>query len=108
MQQVIKTKAGDVTLVGKLSMPSGNSGQRLIYCKALCFCGNIFYPNFFNLKYGKTKSCGCYLIKVTGERSHIHGHATKKCNSKTHITREYQSWTSMTQPCYNPNNTGYK
>jgi hypothetical protein len=63
--------------------------------KCECKCGNIRTMTISNLRSGHTKSCGC----LKREKSIMHG-MTK--------TPEYDTWASMIQRCYNPNNPAYK
>lgn len=48
-----------------------------------------------DLRNGKTKSCGCSRI--------IHGHATKRVNSKI-----YRAWADMIQRCTNSSHRAYQ
>ena len=65
--------------------------------KCVCDCGNIGSYFLFNLKSGKTKSCGC-LYKESRATNVTHGH------SKTPL---YVCWKSMKSRCYNKNRKDY-
>ena len=69
-------------------------------CK--CDCGNYRIVSASGLRYGHTKSCGCYQKEQS----------TKLCKSRaTHNcskSRLYHIWTGIKQRCLNPNNPDYK
>jgi hypothetical protein len=59
-----------------------------------CICGTIKTVDYYSLKNGLTKSCGC-------DRKNNLKHSL--CNSP-----EYNSWNNMKIRCNNPNHKGYK
>lgn len=65
--------------------------NKLFKCK--CSCGNIKTVLGFQLKSGKSKSCGCLQVESTA-RNITHGMSK---------SREYKIWTAMWQRCTNPN-----
>jgi len=71
-------------------------GRRLWLCK--CDCGNTTEVLYASLKYGNTKSCGCYRSVWTINRFTSHG-----------LTRtpEYRAWISIKSRCYNPKTSHY-
>jgi len=70
--------------------------------KCKCDCGNETVVRQGCLRNGDTKSCGCLHAQLASERKTIHG------QSHTHVTKEYRTWQSMKNRCYNPNERSYK
>ena len=74
-------------------------GQVLWWCK--CDCGVVGLFRSSSLRYGSTKSCGCYRRSRTGAMSkgncftRTHGHCS---GGKT--SRAYYSWSAMLKRCY--------
>lgn len=69
----------------------------------VCDCGNTKTFDFYNLKKGKTKSCGCLYKETRGKQgfcNYKHGEANK--------TVEYATWKSMIRRCNNMNVKDYK
>lgn len=65
------------------------------YVLAKCDCGVLKKIRFFNIKYGKVKSCGCL----------------RKESAKTHgmwRTPTHQSWAKMKDRCNNPKDLHYE
>lgn len=73
-----------------------NAGRQRLICK--CDCGTEKEFDAYNLKSGKSKSCGCLRIQLTIKRNTKHG---MSCSC------EYSSWTYMIQRCSNPNFSEY-
>ena len=67
--------------------------------KCLCDCGNYTNVIGTQLRNGKTKSCGCLRVTISGQN-----HATHR---KTH-TRLYNIYKGMVRRCYNKNDKDYK
>lgn len=76
------------------------------YWNFLCDCGNTISVEYYAVKLGNTKSCGC-LHKETshlnGKANTVHGHTKRSGYSS-----EYISWTTMRQRCYKKENHNYK
>jgi len=69
--------------------------------ECVCDCGNKTSVSSYNLRHGRTKSCGCFGQEVrsrNGRANFKHG----KSNSS-----EYGSWSAMLQRCNNKNNNAY-
>jgi hypothetical protein len=69
-------------------------------CK--CDCGNIRSISAYNLKKGKSKSCGCLqkeYASILGKTKIKHGMIN---------TKEYKVWSGMKTRCYNKNRDAYK
>lgn len=75
--------------------PAGRGGKET-YWLSLCFCGNLSVAASGNLRWGKTKSCGC----LEGTINHKHCQGGK-------YSPEYQTWKGMIQRCTNPNKNSY-
>lgn len=67
--------------------------------RMLCDCGNETTVQLSHLRSGNTKSCGCLPKETNIKLKTIHGEADK--------TKEYQTWRSIKNRCYNKNNPRY-
>lgn len=82
-----------------MSYPNEKSHRLRHYFLAECpFCKTLFKLSKDSLRFGTTKSCGCYKRKRSHERFTTHG------LSKTRI---YKEWTGLIQRCHNPKNKRY-
>ena len=68
----------------------------------LCACGESRTAYAYNLKSGKTTSCGCFRKEITSLKKK-HGQSP---SSKKPASREWNSWNSMKQRCTNPKRKG--
>jgi len=75
--------------------PPINRKARLI---CLCKCGDVRAYGSYELRRGKSRSCGCERGSNITRAKLKHG----SCNSPT-----YNSWVSMLQRCTNPNKSSY-
>jgi len=75
-----------------------NKKVRMVLCK--CVCGNIKITALYQIRNGKSKSCGCLQKEVTKKRLFHHG--GRKNGS------EYTTWQGMKSRCYNPKQISYK
>ena len=66
-------------------------------CK--CKCGKEIIAEHYHLKYGHTKSCGCYQKLRAKQANYIHG-AEK--------TRVYHIWQGIKRRCLNTKDANYK
>lgn len=73
------------------------------YAVFQCQCGKRFICQVKRISSGNTKSCGCHNDRARAER----GRAQLTTHGMTR-TREFRSWESMQQRCYNKNATGYE
>lgn len=64
----------------------------------LCDCGNKKVIRCDSVQSGATFSCGCYHIKLTSQRSYVHGDSN---------TRLYHIWEGIKQMCLDPNAENY-
>lgn len=69
------------------------------YVHAVCDCGNEKEIAFYNMKQGKTTSCGCFRNEQTSAATTTHGLALKH--------PAYSSWSNMKQRCNDPNKDNY-
>jgi len=76
---------------------STSYGRAIWLC--LCDCGKNTSVLGSNLRRGKTKSCGCTRMLSIARAVTKHGKIG---------TREYRSWASMCNRCFNPNQSGYE
>src|SRR5438046_7403536 len=94
--------------IGRWTVLERITGKRTTYlCRCECGTEKIVRHDF--LRSGDSQSCGCLHRERTSERmagnnySLTHGHTRVG-----QYTREWRTWNSMMQRCYNPNATGYK
>lgn len=80
-----------------LAHSSSDKGHAIWTC--LCDCGRYIDALSFNLRNGRTKSCGCKKKEYIASKIKTHG--MKK-------TPEYAVWCAMIRRCYNPNVIGYE
>ncbi len=64
-----------------------------------CVCGKEVARKGSDVDSGRTKSCGCWNVRVTKARNTTHA---------MRYTAEYTTWRGMKTRCYNPNATGYE
>lgn len=74
----------------------GNQMINKIECR--CSCGTVRMVNIYNLKSGKTKSCGCKKIKQFKKMITRHG---------LRYRSEYGIWLNMKSRCYNKNTKSF-
>ena len=67
-----------------------------------CVCGNIRLVNGWDLKSGKTTSCGCLRSERVSEAQTTHGHS---CGYRK--TPTYSTWKALRKRCNNPNSKDY-
>ena len=85
-------KSNDSCTFGRLTfIRKSEYARRSVY---QCSCGKEFTAFTFNVKSGKTSSCGCLARELTASRSTIHGHAVRGNHS-----REYETWSAMIARC---------
>jgi hypothetical protein len=64
-----------------------------------CDCGEIIDVDYYKLKSGHSKSCGCYRKINSKKLFTTHGRSK---------TKEYRSWRHMLSRCYNKNHPRYE
>lgn len=81
--------------------------KRQVYWKCRCSCGSETTVFSGSLRYGTTRSCGCFRKERSSEvlsaRLTVHGHNSKGKPSPTH-----NSWNSMRARCEKPSHRDYK
>lgn len=73
--------------------------------RVMCECGTIQESDFFNLAYGKVKSCGCLTDEVRPTIRLTHGMSKNKRRDGHPL---YSVWQSMKQRCYDENQRAYQ
>jgi hypothetical protein len=81
-----------------LSPKPDNRGCYRSMAQARCTCGNVVTVTVYDLKAGKTRSCGCLHDEKSRERHLTHG----LCRDAT-----YSTWSMMWTRCTNKNFPGY-
>lgn len=76
----------------------GEGKKSFAYFECLCDCGNVIWTRGAALRYGTTKSCGCY------KKDKLDLIRTKHGYSKTRL---YRIWCAMKARCYNKNSDVY-
>lgn len=66
------------------------------------YCGKIFISDVNSVKYGKTRSCGCYRAEKLRRLRLTHGHTVGPV-----WTRTYRSWSLMRHRTMTPSDSGY-
>jgi hypothetical protein len=91
-------KFGDLTVLGRGGhrMRGETMGELLWYCR--CACGKETRPTGYDLRAGKTKSCGHDFRKKLLESHTTHGQSG---------TRLYRIWKGMHQRCQDKSNPHY-
>ena len=84
--------------IGRLTLLSNEIIGKYRKGTYLCDCGNIVLKDFYHVKNGLTKSCGCLIKEVSGNRYKTHGMSK---------TNEFAIWQGMIARCYNKNNNKY-
>lgn len=72
---------------------------RKYHYDCICDCGKKTSVNFYRLRDGITKSCGCYQSDRTRETNSTH---------RMSKSRAFRIWSEMRTRCNNPNSTCYK
>lgn len=67
--------------------------------KCLCVCGKTAVVPSIALRYGTTKSCGCYRSEVLSAKAKTHGMSR---------TKTYETWCKMISRCTSPSAVQYK
>ena len=90
---------------------SDKSTSKNIYITCKCDCGNIIDIRYYHFKSGTTKSCGCFQKELSREMmltkilpNHIK-HSDSNRKSKHFYL--FNTWMSIKQRCFNPNNKRY-
>lgn len=86
---------GRWTVLGEAGKDSRNHKKWLCRCE----CGVERAVLGYDLKKGKSQSCGCLSVQKTIERSTKHG----GCGSRLYVV-----WADMIQRCVNPNRPDFK
>lgn len=74
------------------------SGKHVVKWLCKCDCGNMVRTTSYQLKSGKTKSCGCYQKQMASYANKIHGLSKE---------RLYYIWRDMRYRCQSPKQKEY-
>lgn len=100
-----------VTAVIDNPKPIGSLRPRLAV-EVQCDCGTVKVCNWFNVRSGITRSCGCLAAELTSTRRKYETeepnfrHGFRQAGRKP--TPEYSAWVGMQDRCNNPKCTGYR
>ncbi len=97
-EDITGQKFGRLTALRRLGSKSNQSRWE---CE--CECGTIKDYALYQIKSGKTQSCGCLQKELTIQRSTIHGHSTRE-----DMTDTYVIWCGIKARCFNENEPAYK
>ena len=98
---MVKEQLPKPILIEDLGMmyPTENSKRKRGFGIYKCgFCGTKFKAHTLNVKFGNTKSCGCYQKRIISETHKTHGLIE---------TRLYRIWTNIKDRVLNPKNKQY-
>lgn len=71
---------------------------------ARCDCGTVRQVRLYDVRTGKSKSCGCLRSESAQQRFTKHGESGQGQGPRT---AEYSTWAGMLNRCINPNNSRY-
>lgn len=95
--EMIGRKFNKLTVIERLEDVQYTKKQKTKQYLCQCECGRYVKISYYNLIYGKTKSCGC--LKSRYRTPHLtHGMTG---------TRIYEIWTGMKKRCENPKANNY-
>lgn len=103
MENLVGKKFGRLTVIERSDSKVLPSGGKVTMWLCRCECGNTKSVPAYNLKIGKTKSCGCLSAELSKKRAITHG-----ATSNRKKERIYDIWRAMKERCYNPKNISYK
>jgi len=83
---------------GRLTVIEYSHTNRYYYWKCICECGNEHIASSGNLKFGNTKSCGCYGKQMLLESNLKHGKYPKNL---------YEKWHGIKSRCYNNKDSNF-
>jgi len=83
----------------KAQLPGGRLERRV---RCLCECGNEVIVNPRGLRFGTTRSCGCYMREQVTKANRTHGESNWVRN-----TPEYRAWCHMKGRCNDERDKSY-
>lgn len=93
-KNMIGKRFGFLTVIEKADKKNIKTNRLDCYWICQCDCGNKKIVNGHDLRWGNTKSCGCYGKEKRSKRSKKHGMKN---------TRIYRIWRGIKTRCYNKN-----
>lgn len=75
---------------------------RTKFVRVRCQCGAAGFINFYSLRSGGSKSCGCLRREIAAAKMTKHGHAAgMRGGTGIGSTPEYRAWLNAKNRCYN-------
>ena len=102
LKDISNKKYGRLTVIERGDDYTAPGGRKIVRWKCRCECGNEVLVSGYDLRKGRTKSCGCLSIEKSHETSN---HFTKHGCS---YDRLYRIWQGMKNRCHNPKDRDYK
>lgn len=85
-----------VVRMNHVHVTSGGKKKPMMMCR--CDCGNDCVAGLYDMRNGRTKSCGCLSLELAAQLNRRHGAASAGCH-----TPEYKTWRNMLTRGRNPN-----
>jgi len=95
---VVGSRWGRLTVLEAVQLLDEAHARCNPFARCICDCGTEKTIRFWNLRYGKATSCGCYARETTGTRRRTHGRTE---------TPEYKAWVGMLARCYTESDSAY-
>jgi hypothetical protein len=93
-------------LVAVVRMAQRMNGSIVWRCR--CDCGATHEVAAADLRFNKTKSCGCLHREVSSKQGIINGHANRRHGHRLlKASRTYETWRAMHKRCADPENKYY-
>ena len=99
IQEMIGQRFGRLVVVANAESIIEKNGRSRVSYFVRCDCGSEKIIRGGTLRYGTSKSCGCFTIEQIKKRVTKHGEFSNYSNCSV----EYHSWTAMIQRCTNKN-----
>ena len=96
------------TRCGRLTVTGLAYRQKGAYWDCVCDCGAKSVVFGYELRSGKTKSCGCLRAEQASERLRKRHIALRHGKRALRSTREYHIWYGIRARCTNPEDARYK
>lgn len=98
---------GRLTVIKRAPDHFTGKGNKLTMWGCVCDCGNTRIIQSAALRYGATKSCGCYSSEVKSRQ--LRALNKKKLEEFGHSREKlYATWNAMKQRCYNTKQSSFK
>ena len=97
VKNITGQKFGRLTAIRFVDRKIYPSGKRRALWEFQCECGNTTIAPMSAVKFGNTKSCGCFQREVRRTANTTHGDGRREDHS-----RIYQTWNRIIQRCCDP------